>query len=61
MARTARVRKLKVSRRKGSTFTTVRVSGLVPGKLRFSVRATRLSAPGTKVSLTTQVTRRARR
>jgi hypothetical protein len=61
VARTARVRKLKVSRRKGSTFTTVRVSGLVPGKLRFSVRATRLSAPGTQVSLTTQVTRRARR
>jgi hypothetical protein len=32
----------------------------VPGKLRFSVKPTRLSAPGTEVSLTTQVTRRAR-
>lgn len=61
VARTARVRKLKVTRRRGATFTTVRVSGLVPGNLRFSVRATRLSAPGTEVSLTTQVTRRATR
>jgi hypothetical protein len=61
VARSAKVRKLKVSRRRGSTFTTVRVTGLVPGKLRFSVRATRLSSPGTPVSLTTQVTRRATR
>jgi hypothetical protein len=60
VARTAKVRKLKVSRRRGATFTTVRVSGLVPGKLRFSVKATRLADPGTEVSLTTQVTRRAR-
>jgi hypothetical protein len=55
-----KVRKLKVSRRKGSTFTTVRVSGLVPGKLLFSVKATKLSAPGVPVSLTTQVSRKAR-
>jgi hypothetical protein len=61
VARSAKVRKLKVSRRNGATFTTVRVTGLVSGKLRFSVRASRLSAPGTPVSLTTQVTRRARR
>jgi hypothetical protein len=61
VARSAKVRKLKVSRRRGSTFTTVRVTGLVPGKLRFSVKATRLSSPGTPVSLTTQVTRRATR
>ncbi|MBA3260933.1 MAG: VWA domain-containing protein [Thermoleophilaceae bacterium] len=61
VARSAKVRKLKVSRRRGSTFTTVRVSGLVPGKLRFSVKATRLAAPGAAVSLTTQVTRRATR
>jgi hypothetical protein len=61
VARSAKVRKLEVSRRRGSTFTTVRVSGLVPGKLRFSVKATRLSAPGAAVSLTTQVTRRATR
>jgi len=60
VARTAKVRKLKVSRRRGATFTTVRVTGLVRGKLVFSVKATKLSAPGTPVSLTTQVTRRAR-
>ena len=60
VARTAKVRKLEVSRRRGATFTTVRVTGLVPGKLVFSVKATKLSAPGTPVSLTTQVTRRAR-
>jgi hypothetical protein len=61
VARSARVRKLKVSRRRGATFTTVRVTGLVPGKLRFSVKATRLSAPGVPVALTTQVARRATR
>jgi len=60
VARSAKVRKLKVSRRRGATFTTVRVSGLVPGKLVFSVRATKISTPGTQVGLTTQVTRRAR-
>jgi hypothetical protein len=62
VARTAKVkvRRLKVTRRKGSTFTTVRVTGLVPGRLRFSVKPTRLSAPGAEVNLTTQVTRRAR-
>jgi hypothetical protein len=61
VAHSAKVRKLKVSRRRGATFTTVRVTGLVSGRLRFSVRASKLSAPGTPVSLTTQVTRRARR
>jgi hypothetical protein len=61
VARSAKVRKLKVSRRRGATFTTVRVTGLVAGKLRFSVRASKLSAPGTAVSLTTQVTRKAKR
>jgi hypothetical protein len=61
VARSAKVRKLKVSRRRGATFTTVRVTGLVSGRLRFSVRASKLSAPGTPVSLTTQVTRRAKR
>src|SRR4051794_3347485 len=61
VAHSAKVRKLKVSRRKGATFTTVRVTGLVAGKLRFSVRASKLSAPGTPVSLTTQVTRKGKR
>jgi hypothetical protein len=61
VAHSARVRKLKVSRRRGATFTTVRVTGLVPGKLRFSVKATKLSARGVPVALTTQVARRATR
>jgi hypothetical protein len=61
VAHSAKVRKLKVNRRRGATFTTVRVTGLVPGKLRFTVRATKLSAPGTPVALTTQVARRATR
>ena len=61
VAHSAKVRKLKASRRRGSTFTTVRVTGLVAGKLLFSVKASKLSAPGTPVSLTTQVTRRATR
>jgi len=61
VARSAKVRKLRVSRRRGSTFTTVRVSGLVSGTLRFSVKPTRLAEPGTAVSLTTQVTRKIRR
>jgi hypothetical protein len=61
VARSARARRLDVSRRRGATFSTVRLSGLVPGKLSFSVKATRLSAPGRAVRLTTQVTRRATR
>jgi len=61
VARSAKVRRLKVSRRRRATFTTVRVSGLVAGKLRFSVKATRLAARGPAATLTTQVTRRATR
>jgi hypothetical protein len=60
VARSAKVRKLEVSRRRGSTFTTVRVSGLVSGTLRFSVKPTRLSTRGAAVRLTTQVTRATR-
>jgi von Willebrand factor type A domain len=61
VARGSKVRRLKVTRRRGQTFTTVKVSRLVRGKLRFKLRATRLTAPGAGVDLTTQVTRRARR
>jgi hypothetical protein len=61
VARGSKVRKLKVTRRKGATFTTVKVSRLVRGKLRFKVRATRLATPGTPVNLTTQVSRSGRR
>jgi hypothetical protein len=55
-----RIRRLKVNRRNGATFTTVSVRGLVRGKLRFKVKARRLSTPGVSTELTTQVTRRAR-
>jgi hypothetical protein len=49
-------RKLKVVRRQGTTFLTVKVSKLVRGKLRFKLRAATLST-GTSVSLTTQASR----
>jgi hypothetical protein len=52
-----RKRKLELSRRRGDTFTTVRVRRLVPGRLRFVVKPTRLARRGTEVSLTTQVAR----
>jgi hypothetical protein len=58
VARSAKVRKLKDSRRRGSTYTAVRVSGLVAGTLRFTVKATRLSKPRKGASLTTQFTRK---
>jgi von Willebrand factor type A domain len=61
VARGAKVRKLRVTRRTGATFMTVRVKRLVKGKLRFKLRATRLAAPGATVNLTTQVSRTRRR
>jgi hypothetical protein len=61
VAKSAKVRRLKVTRRKGATFTTVKVSKLVRGKLKFKLKATRLSAPGASVNLTTQVSRSAKR
>jgi von Willebrand factor type A domain len=61
VARGAQVRRLKVTRRKGATFTTVRVNRLVRGKLRFKLRATKLALPGAEVTLTTQVSRTGRR
>lgn len=51
----ARRKRLKIKRVKGTTFTTVTVSGARPGTLRFRVRARTLSVP-TKV--TTQLTER---
>lgn len=50
----ARKRKprLRVTRTTGSNFVTVRVSGLVPGRLSFKVKANRLVAP---TRVTTQV------
>jgi hypothetical protein len=61
VARGAKVRKLRITRRTGATFTTVRVKRLVRGRLRFKLRATRLASPGTTVDLTTQVSRTRRR
>ena len=61
VARGSKVRRLKVTRRKGATFTTVKVSRLVRGRLRFKLRSTRLSSPGASVELTTQVSRRRKR
>jgi hypothetical protein len=61
VARGAKVRRLKVTRRTGATFMTVRVKRLVRGKLRFKLRATRLASPGATVNLTTQVSRTRRR
>lgn len=54
-----KIRKLKVSRRKGATFTAVKVSNLVRGRLAFKVKATKLSTIGVTTELTTQVSRRA--
>jgi von Willebrand factor type A domain len=61
VARGAKVRRLRVTRRTGATFTTVRVKRLVRGRLRFKLRATRLASPGATVELTTQVSRNRRR
>jgi hypothetical protein len=61
VARGSKVRRLKVTRRKGATFTTVKVGRLVRGKLRFKVKASQLASPGTSVTLTTQVSRSGKR
>lgn len=55
VARAAKVRKLKVTVKKGTTFTVVKVKRLVKGKLRFTVKATKIGSGVPKVSLTTQV------
>jgi hypothetical protein len=57
----ARVRKLKVRRRRGSTFVSVKVSRIRRGKLRFRVRARRLSSTFGGVKLITQASRSRRR
>jgi von Willebrand factor type A domain len=55
VARTAKVRKLRISIKKGTTFTVVKVKRLVKGRLRFTVKATKIGSGAPKVSLTTQV------
>jgi hypothetical protein len=55
VARAAKVRKLKVKVHKGATFAVVKVTHLVKGKLRFTVKATKIGSGVPKVTLTTQV------
>jgi hypothetical protein len=51
-------RKLRLSRRRGATFTAVRVTGLKRGRLSFVVKPTRLAAPGEEAELITQLSAR---
>jgi von Willebrand factor type A domain len=50
-----KLRKLKVTTKRGSTFVIVKVTHLVHGKLRFKVKAAKIGSGLPKVSLTTQV------
>jgi hypothetical protein len=52
-----KVAKLKVKRTNRATFALVKVSGLRKGKLRFSVKATKVGSGVPKATLTTQVGR----
>jgi hypothetical protein len=61
VARGSRVRKLRVTKRRGATNVTVKISRLVRGKLVFKLKATRLASAGSGVELTTQVVRSKRR
>jgi hypothetical protein len=62
VAKAAKVRRLKVRKRKGTTFVTVKVSKLVRGKLRFKVRATKVASNTlTGVKLITQASRSKKR
>jgi hypothetical protein len=56
----AKVRKLKVTKRRGATNVTVKISRLVKGRLAFRLKATKLSGGGS-AKLTTQVVRSKRR
>jgi hypothetical protein len=61
VARAAKVRKLKVKVHKGTTFAVVKVTRLVKGKLRFTVKAAKIGSGAPKVTLTTQVSQTRRR
>ncbi len=50
-----KVRKLKLTTKRGTTFVVVKVTHLVRGKLRFKVKAAKIGSGQPKVSLTTQV------
>jgi hypothetical protein len=57
VARGSKVRKLKVTKRLGKTFVTVKVGRLVRGKLKFKLKATRVTDTFAGVNLTTQLVR----
>lgn len=56
-----RVRLMVVAKRRGPTFVTVKVRGVVPGKMHFQTKARQVSEPGTGVQLTTQASRSRRK
>lgn len=56
-----RVRLMVAVKRRGPTFVTVRVRGVVPGKMRFQTKARQVSEAGTGVQLTTQASRSKRK
>jgi von Willebrand factor type A domain len=58
---TARVRRLRITKRRGATFLVLKVTGLTRGSLRFTVKPTKLGSGAPRVSLTTQVTQSRRR
>lgn len=60
-SRHRRPSKLKVTRTTSSTFTVVKVSRLRKGRLRFSVKATKVGSGAPKVTLTTQVSQSSHR
>jgi hypothetical protein len=61
VAKSAKVRKLKVKVNKGATFAIVKVTHLVKGRLRFTVKATKIGSGQPQVTLTTQVSQTNRR
>jgi hypothetical protein len=61
VAKTAKVGKLKVKVHKGSTFAVVKITRLVKGKLRFTVKAAKIGSGQPKVTLTTQVSQTRRK
>lgn len=61
VARASRVRRLRLTVRRGGTFLVVKVQGLIAGKLEFQVRATRVGSGAPRVNLTTQVSQSRRR
>jgi hypothetical protein len=61
VAKGSRVKKLKVTKKRGVSFLTVKLGRIQRGKLRFKVKASKLAFPGAQVKLTTQATRSKKR